>query len=198
MSYAQAAAQNANQSPKEVSVSRRLSIAGHERKLTSALGRRAPQPPKVKREDNSTSSLVDVDSPHVSTVPSDFDSQEIKTKTQAARIELEKEQEELKKKYKEGKEKAKETAKDVSERAQEAAAGGYDKFDRNKSNPVVIGNMVLLTAASAGLAYGAYQKHLRGALTWELIAAWTGGIGALGLFDYYVSRWFFQNKCPPK
>ncbi|GBF60411.1 hypothetical protein TMEN_2844 [Trichophyton mentagrophytes] len=159
---------------------------------------RAPEPPQVKRDENNASNLVDVDSPHVSTVPSDFNAQEIKTKTQEARVELEKEQEELKKKYREGKQKAKETAKDVSERAQETAAGGYDKFDRNKSNPVVIGNMVLLTAASAGLAYGAYQKHLRGALTWELVAAWTGGIGALGLFDYYVSRWFFQNKYPPK
>ena len=35
--------------------------------------------PQVEHTEDSTASLIDVDSPHVSSVPSDFDSQEIKT-----------------------------------------------------------------------------------------------------------------------
>lgn len=68
------------------------------------------------------------------------------------------------------------------------SSGACDKFNRNKSNPVVVGNTIMLMAAGAGIAYGAYHKHLRGGLTWELIAKWSGGIGTLALFDYFVSK----------
>ncbi|KAK2745670.1 protein transport protein bos1 [Myotisia sp. PD_48] len=187
MSYAQAAAQGANQSRKDA---------------------RAPPPPTIeKEEDVSTSSLVDVDSPHVSTVPSDFGSQGVKTTTQAERIEREQEakaqqqqqqgqgqghqqghrQGDIKGKAREEKDQVKEKAKAATRKAQDKAADGCDKLNRNKSNPVVVSNAVLLTVLGAGLAYGAYQKQVRGALTWELIAKWTGGIGAVGVFDYFNS-----------
>jgi ElaB/YqjD/DUF883 family membrane-anchored ribosome-binding protein len=45
--------------------------------------------PVVDHSDLSTESLIDVDSAHVNSVPADFESQEIKTSTQADRIEHE-------------------------------------------------------------------------------------------------------------
>ena len=51
----------------------------------------APQPPQVDLSEStaSTSSLVDVDTPSVRTVPSDYDDQSIQTDTQATRLNLE-------------------------------------------------------------------------------------------------------------
>ena len=123
---------------------------------------------------------MDVDSPHVSTVPPNFEKQEVKTSTQAERLDRESEEEE-KAAEKKGK-------GPPSGHARGKSTEARDKFNRNKSNPVVLGNAIMLIAAGAGLAYGAYHKHLRGALTWELVAKCTGGIGTIALFDYYVSK----------
>ena len=110
--------------------------------------RRAPAPPEVLRDDSSTSSLVDVDSPHISSVPSDYSGE---TETQHLRQEREREdaerqaeeaEREAKEKFdevsqktgkeyekakhtsaekgKEAKHKAKEVAHDVNEKAKEA------------------------------------------------------------------------------
>lgn len=74
MSYAQVAAKGPKQSPEEA---------------------RAPPLPEVEHSDDTTESLVDVDSMHVSTVASDYESQPVKTDTQALRQELEAEDREL-------------------------------------------------------------------------------------------------------
>ena len=109
---------------------------------------RAPAPPQVLHDDSSTSSLVDVDSPHISSVPSDYSGE---TETQHLRQEHEREdaerqaeetEREAKEKFdevskktgkeyekakhtsaekgKEAKHKAKEIAHDVNEKAKEA------------------------------------------------------------------------------
>ena len=57
--------------------------------LTTLCNSRAPPVPEIEHTEDSTVSLIDVDSPHVSSVPSDFDVQSIKTDTQADRIERE-------------------------------------------------------------------------------------------------------------
>ncbi|KAK3904506.1 hypothetical protein C8A05DRAFT_31733 [Staphylotrichum tortipilum] len=71
MSYAEIASKGPKQSPSEAA---------------------APQPPSLLPTTSSpSSSLIDVDTPSVHTVPSTFASQEIKTETQAARREREEE-----------------------------------------------------------------------------------------------------------
>jgi len=72
MSYAEIASKGPKQTPEEAA---------------------APRPPQIEVADvpsSSTGSLIDVDTPSVRTVPSDFGSQEIKTETQAERIEIDK------------------------------------------------------------------------------------------------------------
>ena len=171
---------------------------------------------------------MDVDSPHVSTVPSDFEAQSVKTNTQAERLEREEEAEEnaaaagseqnpdrpssrasgsgsgkskskgkekAKEKAKEGKEKAKhgaheakERAREIAEHAEERAESCVAKLNRNKGNPVVVANALLIAAASGIVGYHAYDRHLKGLLTWEVAAAWGGAIGVGVGVDYFVSR----------
>ncbi|KAK2787253.1 hypothetical protein FQN52_007342 [Onygenales sp. PD_12] len=176
MSYAEAASLGAQQSPKETNPSRPKPS-------------RAPQPRQVTVADSptTTSSLVDVDSPHVASVPPDFESQEIKTTTQAERISRE-DAEEAEKRLKEGEAAVRNAANAAARRGKKGASSAKARLRRNKTNPVVVGNALLIAAAGAGLGFGAWQKHVQGALTWRLIGLWSGAVGAVGVVDYWVSK----------
>lgn len=162
MSYAEAAKKGPQQSPEEA---------------------RAPVIPQVERTDDSVQSLVDVDSPHVSSVPSDFESQSVKTDTQAERIERE--------------EKAKQAAKEAKEKAAAKARRGKVLARENANNPVVLGNALTVGILGTVLGVGAYRKWTREELSWKVVGAWAGVVGLFGVADYYVSQYFFK-KYPPK
>ena len=132
--------------------------------------RRAPPLPQVKHDILSTASLIDVDSPHVSSVPSDYSGE---TSTQAERQEREAEEAEreakakfeevsnaTKEKTHKGKEvagekyqKGKEVASEKGKQAKAKTEKKRRELDRNKDNPVVVGNMVLIGLGSAALGY---------------------------------------------
>ncbi|KAH7071894.1 hypothetical protein BKA63DRAFT_567823 [Paraphoma chrysanthemicola] len=163
MSYADIAAKGPKQSPEDRS--------------------RAPALPEVEHSDESVSSLVDVDSPHISSVPSDYESQSIKTDTQAERKERE--------------EQIKEEAKNLKNKASAKKEQAKDKIQKNADNPVILSNAVGLAVVAGVLGIGAYRKYARGELTGKLVAAWAGVIGLFGVGDYYVSQYFFK-RYPPK
>ncbi|KAL1972710.1 hypothetical protein VTN31DRAFT_7124 [Thermomyces dupontii] len=150
---------------------------------------RAPAPRQIERTDSNSSNLVDVDGPHVQSVPPDFESQEVKTTTQAQRLEREAAAQSPPEtsggKKEEEKEKAKAKAKSK-----------VSRLRKNAGNPVYLANAVLIATLSAGLGYGAYQKHAQGKLSWELVGIVSGAVGAFALADYYVSKWFIQNRYP--
>ncbi|TKA76358.1 hypothetical protein B0A55_03731 [Friedmanniomyces simplex] len=100
-----------------------------------------------------------------------------------AQDELEKAKVQGKKGYKEAKQEGKE--------AEEWA-------DKNKGNPVVIGNLLVVAALGGLLGTNAYRMHKAGTLTWNVIGAWAGVVGLFAVGDYYVSQWFFRNKYPTK
>ncbi|KAF9693211.1 hypothetical protein EKO04_008703 [Ascochyta lentis] len=144
---------------------------------------RAPAVPQVEHTEDSVSSLVDVDSPHISSVPSDYESQSVKTDTQAAREEREEE--------------IKDASKEIRDSAAAKKDKAKDKARKNADNPVVLSNAVGLAVLGAALSFGAYRKYSRGELTGKVVAAWAGVVGLFGLGDYYVSEYFFQ-RYPPK
>ncbi|KAI9886464.1 MAG: hypothetical protein M1823_001713 [Watsoniomyces obsoletus] len=84
---------------------------------------RAPPLTTVEHSDDTSESLVDVDSIHVSTVPSDFESQEVKTDTQAERLEQEREdlEREMEVEYEQRKREAKAKAHEAKVKTQQAA-----------------------------------------------------------------------------
>lgn len=125
--------------------------------------------------------MIDVDSPHISSVPSDFESQEIQTETQQREHELEAE-------AKERAEQLKQEAEHKKEQAKKAAEKAADKAKKNSDNPVVLGNVVGITALGGLLSYGAYRKYSAGELTWKLAGAWAGVVGLFAVADYYTSQ----------
>ena len=176
--------------------------------LTRSPYRRAPAIPEIRHDDPGVHSLIDVDSPHVSSVPSDFESQEVKTETQADRERLEQEADD---KIAEAKEKA----GLKKQQAKKKASQDWQSLKANSDNPVFIGNAVTLAAVGGLLGFGAYRKHIAGELTWKIAGLWAGAVGLFGVADYYVSqyvidrilRWFardtnstryFFKRYPPK
>ena len=124
--------------------------------------------------------LVDVDSPHISQVPSDYQQQEIQTETQAERQRLEAE----------AKEKAEELKRQAGlekEKAKKEAKKAANVMQENSDNPVVIGNAVTIAALGGLLGFGAYRKYTTGELTWKVAGLWAGAVGLFGVADYFVS-----------
>jgi hypothetical protein len=114
------------------------------------------------------SSLVDVDSPHISSVPSDYESQSVKTDTQRERQERE--------------EQVKREAKNIKDKAAAKKDAAKEKVKKNADNPVglaLVGGIV---------GFGAYRQYVRGELTGKVVAAWVAAIGLFGVGDYYVSQ----------
>jgi len=176
MSYAAAAAKGPKQSPDEA---------------------RAPAPPQIiPTESTSSSALTDVDSNSVHTVPSDFKSHDIKTSTQAER--LEREAESLEAKAITEEKRVKKEFYEKEKAAKEKATKAANRLEKNSDNPVYIGNAVAVVALSAGLGFGAYRKYVAGGLTWKVVGAWTGLVGLFAVGDYYLSQYLFKNKYPEK
>ena len=125
--------------------------------------------------------MIDVDTPSVHTVSSDFSSQPVQTETQRARLEREAE-------IAEGK--AREVFDKLVDDEKKAAAKarkGIRSLEANEDNPVVIGNAIAVVALSAGLGFGAYRKYAAGELTWKVAGAWAGVVGLFVTADYYLS-----------
>lgn len=124
--------------------------------------------------------MIDVDSPHISQVPTDYQQQEIKTETQAERERLEEE----------AKEKAEELKRQAGlekEKAKKEAKKAANVMQENSDNPVVIGNAVTIAALGGLLGFGAYRKYTAGELTWKVAGLWAGAVGLFGVADYFVS-----------
>jgi Golgi SNAP receptor complex protein 2 len=83
---------------------------------------------------------------------------------------------------------ARDKARHAAGRGKEKARGTFEALMENKSNPVVVVNALLIAGAGGWLGYGAYQRHLKGALSWDLVALWGGAVGAAGAVDYFVSK----------
>lgn len=149
MSYADIAAKGPEQSPEE---------------------KMAPPVPEIAHDEESVgSSLVDVDSPHVNSVPSDFEEQKVKTQTQATRLEHEAEDKAraASKKASDLADKAKKEASADAKKAKKELKKDAAKLSENRDNPVVIGNAVLwgITAVVLGVCSLFASNVLHGRLT---------------------------------
>ena len=127
-----------------------------------------------------------MDSPHVSSVPSDFESQSVKTDTQAERI-----QREMDDKAREtgGKAaRAKDTLADGKNKGKTEAKKDAQFLRENSDNPVIIGNAVVITALAGVLGWGAYKQHQAGQLDWRIAGLGAGAVGLFATADYFVSK----------
>jgi len=171
-----------------------LRASGIDESVDLTVHSRAHAVPGLEVHESQTSSLVDVDSPHIVSVPSDYEEQEVKTETQAARMEREAEDKaraEAKKAEQKAEEKAQQVKQKAAEKAKEAKAEvkkDARKLDENKDNPVFIGNAILWTVTAAAVGYGAYQKNKEGKLDIQLVGTVAAALGVLGIMDYTASK----------
>lgn len=155
---------------------RKLSIYQRFLCTTNIFFSRAPPVGGVYHDESeSTASLIDVDGPHVQTVEPEFLQQDVKTTTQAERLEREAEE----------KEKRNREEEEKKIKARKAKKTG---ICANTNNPVFLANAAIATLVGAGLGFGAYKQHARGNLSWELVGLSAGAVGVFGAVDYFVSK----------
>ena len=155
----------------------------------------------MKPEESEASSLVDVDSPHVQEVKSDFKEQAVKTETQARRMadeadakaradaaKAEKKAEELKEKAEKKAEELNEKAAAKAKEAKKEIKKDARKLQENSDNPVFIANYILWGITATAVAYAAYKKNSEGKLDAQVVGTAALGLGALGAADYFVSK----------
>ncbi|KAL5622798.1 hypothetical protein FOBRF1_002048 [Fusarium oxysporum] len=166
MSYADVAASGPKQSPEEAA---------------------APQPPQVITDESaSTASLVDVDMPSVHTVPNDFLEQEIKTETQAARIEREDEAREEKRKRDEAAAKAK--------RADNWLIQQFSRLSDGSATGLVIANFATVVGLGAYLGYKGWGLYEKGKLDWKAVTLGAGILAGVTAAEGAVGRYLYKGK----
>jgi hypothetical protein len=165
----------------------RSSVDSNKRMLTSPSSENqaaAPQPPQVVHTTaDSTSSLVDVDAPSVRTVPSDFLDQDVKTDTQADRLEREAAAIEEQARQKAASAKKKTVAK--GKKADSWLTAQFSQLSDNESSALVVGNLLAVVGVSVFLGYKAWGLYERGRLGWQQIGIGAGVLGAVGIVESF-------------
>lgn len=171
MSYASVAASGPKQTPEEAA---------------------APQPPQIipNESASSTASLVDVDTPSVRTVPSDFDEQEIKTETQKARIELEEAAAKARAEADLAKKKSARKARQADNFLTEWFAG----LSENASTALVVSNLAAVIGLGSYLGYKAYGLYERGRLTGKNVAVGLGIVAGVAAFEGVLGGYLYKGK----
>ncbi|KAF2860477.1 hypothetical protein K470DRAFT_257927 [Piedraia hortae CBS 480.64] len=95
-------------------------------------------------------------------------------------------------------ESAKKELREDGKKVEQIGRDAEDWAEKNKGNPVVIGNAVVMGVVAAALGAGAYRMNQAGTLTWKVAGTWAGIVGVFAVSDYYLSQWLFRNKYPPK
>lgn len=75
-----------------------------------------------------------------------------------------------------------------AEKAKKVAKDADQWAEKNKNNPVVVGNAVVIALGAVLLGTGAYRMHRTNTLTWNVAGAWAGAVGLFAVGDYFVSQ----------
>ncbi|RFU82068.1 hypothetical protein TARUN_148 [Trichoderma arundinaceum] len=167
VSYADAAAKGARQTPEEAA---------------------APQPPEIiPNESASTASLIDVDMPSVHTVRSDFLEQEVKTETQAERI---KREEEAARANKAAKKKATSRAKN----ADSWITRQFSQLSDGSITTIALVNVASVVGVSGFLGYRAWGLYEKSRLDWKHVGVGVGVLAAVGAVEAVLGRYLYKGK----
>lgn len=174
MSYADIAAKGPKQSPEEAA---------------------APQPPQIiPTESSSTSSLIDVDTPSVRTVPSDYSEQEIQTTTQSSRLDREASEADAAAKAKQAAKDAKDKAAAKARKADSWLTRQFADMSEGASSLLVVGNFAAVIGLSAYLSFKAYGLYERGRLSWQTVGLGLGIVGAVAGVETFFAGYLYKAK----
>jgi cobalamin biosynthesis Mg chelatase CobN len=163
--------------------------------------------PEIAHDDSGVHSLDSLDSTHLQSASSFADQQrEAEEAEEKAASHAREQAAELKKAGNDAATKAEQSARDFGNKAEQKAdelnkkaksegkkvkkdaKEAEDWADKNKGNPVVIGNVVAVAALGGLLGVGAYRKYNAHELTWKVAGAWAGAVGLFAVGDYFVSQ----------
>lgn len=159
--------------------------------------------PEIAHDDSGVHSLDSLDSTHIQSAPSFADQQlEAERAEEKAREAAKATREEAEKAANKAEDEAKDYARKAEakaeelkkkagvqgKKAKEEAKEAEEWAEKNKGNPVVIGNVVAVAALGTLLGVGAYRKYNAQELTWKVAGAWAGVVGLFAVGDYYVSQ----------
>lgn len=148
----------------------------------------APQPPQIVTDATaSTSSLVDVDSESVRTVPSDFLEQDVQTDTQAARIDREE-------KARAEADLAKKKAAAKARRADSWLTRQFSSLSDNTAGALALANVAGVVALSGFLGYRAWGLYERGRLSWQNVGLGVGILGVVGITESILGGYLYKTK----
>ncbi|GJC78641.1 hypothetical protein ColLi_01479 [Colletotrichum liriopes] len=143
----------------------------------------APQPPEVSVESvesvASTSSLVDVD------MPSD-----VKTETQADRIERENEEQKARAEA----DLAKKKAAGKARKADSWLKRQFSSLSDGSASALAISNLVGVVGLSTFLGYKAWGLYERGRLSWQNVGLGLGILGVVGLGEGIFGSYLYKTK----
>ncbi|KAI0114389.1 hypothetical protein GGR51DRAFT_504163 [Nemania sp. FL0031] len=170
MSYADVAASGPKQTPQEAA---------------------APQPPQIiPSETASTASLIDVDTPSVRTVPSDFLEQEVQTETQEKRRELE----DAAARARAEADLSKKKSVNKARKADNALTKFFSELSDGASTALVATNLAAVVGVSAYLGYKALGLYERGRLTWKNVGIGAGVALSVGLLEAALGGYLYKGK----
>jgi uncharacterized membrane protein YdbT with pleckstrin-like domain len=154
----------------------------------------APRPPSVSVSDveTSTSSLVDVDTPSVHTVPADFREQEVKTETQAER--LEHEAKEAEDRARAEADLAKKKAKRSAHKADNWLTSYFENLSDGAAATLAVSNFVAVLGLSGWLGYKAYGLYERRLFGWKHAGIGLGVLGVVGAFEGVFTTYLNKGK----
>ncbi|KAK5653244.1 hypothetical protein OQA88_9143 [Cercophora sp. LCS_1] len=153
----------------------------------------APQPPEVVSTTASTSSLIDVDTPSVRTVPSDFGEQEVKTETQATRLEREK-AEEIAARARAEADLAKKKAKHKAHKADNWLAKHFDGMSDGAQAAVHVANIFALVGLSGWMGYKAFGLYEHGRFGWKHLGVGLGVLTAVAGVESILGRYLHKPE----
>jgi len=168
MSYADAAAKGAKQTPEEAA---------------------APQPLEiVPNETASTASLIDVDLPSVHTVKSDFLDQEVKTGTQADRRRREAEAATARDEI------AKKKAADRANKADSWLAKQLCRLSDGSAGTLALVNLAGVMGVSGFLGYRAWGLYQKNRLDWQHVGVGVGVLAAVVAVEAVFGRYLYKGR----
>lgn len=159
----------------------------------------APQPPQIITDDStSTSSLIDVDTPSVRTVPSDFGSQEIQTETQATRIELEQKAkdaaEEAAARVRAEADLAKKKTRRGARKADNWLTKQFESLSDGSSGALVAANFIAVLGVGGWLGYKAWGLYDHGRLGWKNVGLGLGILSVVGAIESVFGGYMYKTK----
>ncbi|MCJ1312113.1 hypothetical protein MMC25_005787 [Agyrium rufum] len=87
-------------------------------------------------------------------------------------------------------------AKGVAAKKEKELEGQLERGEqwgsKNRDNPVVVGNAVIVGLGGVLLGYGAYTKYSKGELDAKVIGIWAGMVGLFATGDYFLSKYVFK------